>query len=587
MGGFILYRGVKLQKEDRSSDIRHSAFREQEFGPGRELKTDYATLLVFPKICASDVENVFMDETGDFCASTGTLIYKRQNSTAGLKLLLNDFRSEGIDWSMLHGNYCVFVGTRNTLHMFTDPIGTYPVWCDREGAVFSNSFPAMVAAIDEKSIDPQSVFEYVFQGSVYGGAALFRELKLFDCKSIATLSSTIETQPLPRPAGSGLTSGDIEEHVSRNVDNLRGYFSAIGACHGDRIDTALSGGYDSRLTLALLQEQGLRPEIHVYGGDNDPDVRIATAIASKEGLTLKHVDKSKIPDVGPDEFPELIRRNFLSLQGYPADGLFENGTDLTTRFERGAGGKLMLNGGGGEVFRNFFYLPDRNYSIRQMLWTFYSRFDPRQCSAFFDEESYYQNLGNKIRETLEIEGTVLRRRDVERLYPEFRCRFWMGRNNGVNNQIGASLTPFIDGNVVPDALNIPLSHKNFGRIEAAMIRAVSPSLARHASVYGHNFAGGVPLKRRLKDLATYLRPPIARRFSYRIQNRRVVQRTPWLGTDYLQLVLDTDFPYMRKFFLIEDVFNNDQFNRICTLEYMFQNVAAILPSEKKLPVFMA
>ena len=116
-----------------------------------------------------------------------------------------------------------------------------------------------------------------------------------------------------------------------------------------------------------------------------------------------------------------------------------------------------------------------------------------------------------------------------------------------------------------------------------MIHAVSPSLARYNSVYGHNFTDDVTLKRKLKDWTTYMRPPVARRYSYRIQNRTAVQRPLWLSRDYLSRVLDTDFPYMRKFSPVEDICNNEQFNRICTLEYLFQNTSAILPTEKNCP----
>ncbi len=83
----------------------------------------------------------------------------------------------------------------------------------------------------------------------------------------------------------------------------------------------------------------------------------------------------------------------------------------------------MLNGGGGEVFRNFFYLPDRTFSVRQILWSFYSRFDPATCTKSFEPERYYRALGDKVRKTLGVVGERLSRLDVERVYPEFSCRF--------------------------------------------------------------------------------------------------------------------------------------------------------------------
>jgi hypothetical protein len=200
-----------------------------------------------------------------------------------------------------------------------------------------------------------------------------------------------------------------EDHLARNLANLRAYFDSIVRCFGDRIDTALSGGYDSRLTLALLLERGISPSIHVYGRPGDADVMVAKHVAANEGFALSHVDKSTFAAVEPDAFPDVVERNFQAFHGHPSDGVFENGSDLTTRTELCRGGRLMLNGGGGEVFRNFFYLPDRSFSVRQILWAFYSRFDPATCTRLFEPERYYRALEHKVRKTLGVGGKRLSR----------------------------------------------------------------------------------------------------------------------------------------------------------------------------------
>ena len=104
--------------------------------------------------------------------------------------------------------------------------------------------------------------------------------------------------------------------------------------------------------MALLLERGATPSIHVYGRPEDGDVTVAKHVAANEGFALSHVDKSTFAPVEPDDFADVIERNFLAFHGHPPDGLFENGSDLDTRIELSRGGRLMLNGGGGEVFRN-------------------------------------------------------------------------------------------------------------------------------------------------------------------------------------------------------------------------------------------
>ena len=52
----------------------------------------------------------------------------------------------------------------------------------------------------------------------------------------------------------------------------------------------------------------------------------------------------------------------------------------------------------------------------------------------------------------------------------FRCRFWMGRNNSLNNRFGWALTPFAEYNVVKESIAIPVRFKNYGVLEARMIK---------------------------------------------------------------------------------------------------------------------
>lgn len=91
--------------------------------------------------------------------------------------------------------------------------------------------------------------------------------------------------------------------------------------------------------------------------------------------------------------------------------------------------------------------------------------------------------------------------------------------------------------------------------------------------YGHDFVGDVPLKRRLKDQLTLLRPPLLRppllrRYAFRIKAR--MQPPAQDGGDCSwQSAIDSSFPLMRNLFRIDQVRDRGQFLRICTLEYLF------------------
>ena len=166
----------------------------------------------------------------------------------------------------------------------------------------------------------------------------------------------------------------------------------------------------------------------------------------------------------------------------------------------------------------------------------------------------------------------LSRQQIEYLYPCFRCVYWMGRNNSVNNRFGYYATPFIEPSLVQLGLQIPMQFKAHGKFEAALIQGADPALAHYPSAYGQPLDEAPTLKRRFKSSLTMLRPVRARRLSYRLQNRlrRPGRRSEIYGPAYLSTVLDPSFPEMKRYFHPEKIASEAELNRICTLEYLFE-----------------
>lgn len=575
MGAFFLVKRTAADTPDQRFHALQSEFQKQGWENPITLSAAGCDICVFPKRSGGPAAIHIVDET-NFCVSTGTLIYRRKHGPVALEQLHYDLIDGSVDWRNVYGHFCVLSAAHDCLSVFVDRLGTYPVFHNRENTVLSSIFLGVAASEARPTVNSQCVYEYVFQGATYGDETVLENIGRLDGANGIRFQphrAPGEVQIAP-PLASADAPATFEDGVARNVENLKRYFAALAACFGEKIDTALSGGYDSRLTLALLQDQGILPRLHVYGRSHDEDVRVAKAIAEGEGFDLVHTDKSGKPPIEVDRFGEIVARNFHLFDGTPPDGILDDGADVKTRLERCSGGELMLNGGGGEVFRNFFYLPDRSYRTRRFLWSFYNRFDPRLCTARFDENRYFERLGEKVKRTVGTNEEVLKRQEIEFLYPAFRCRYWMGRNNGVNNALGYALTPFIDANIVPDAVATPLKFKNYGRLEGAMIRMVSPALAAYESAYGHNFLDPPPQARKLKDLSTFLRPPALRRFTYRLHRRSRDSWTYYLKPDYIAEILRDDFSYMRRFVDVENIADGEQFARICTLEYLFQRLDA-------------
>jgi asparagine synthase (glutamine-hydrolysing) len=568
MGAFFLAQAAAGVPEPGNVARLKRAFADEGLGMPRELRAQGWHLAVYPKLCGGDAQLHVMD-ADNFAFVTGTILYKGKAASEALATLFSDAIAGRFDWADARGAYALGLCLAGRFTLRCDPVGVYKIYRDDSWRVIASSFPAILAGILAPTASRQGVYEYVFQAATYGGKTIVDQIMIADHRHVIELGPPVRLQPVPPAPKGAAAEQPFDVHLDRSLATLRARFRDIVSAFGDNIEVALSGGYDSRLILALLRDHGVRPRLYVYGRAQDKDVSIAHKIAAGEGLPLRHTDKALRPKPAPDALPAVVARNCLLFDGYPPDGIFDTGVDAATRAERATGGALVLTGGGGEIFRNFFHLPDRTFSVRQLIWTFYSQYDPASCTAAFRETDYVAELAAATAHTLGREGEVLTRWDVEYLYPYFRCSYWMGRGHSIDQVFGFALAPFTIRDVIAIALDVPIRFKNHGRFEAALIRAADPVLACYPSGYGHDFAHDPPLARRLKEYGNLLRPPVLRRYSFRIKHRHPAPRPYALQDETLRRVIDPRFPIMSAFFQPDRVHETSQFARLCTLEYLF------------------
>jgi asparagine synthase (glutamine-hydrolysing) len=570
MGGFVLLHTASGEDSSPAQIPALAAFARMGMPAPRLVQGANFMLAVYPKRQAS--EPAFEQfSNGDFVCACGTLIYDNMVGKPAASAFYRDCREGAAPRDKALGHYAVILRKDGETKIILDDFGGYLVFHDAARRIASSSFLAIASSLDRVTLGTQGACEYVFNGVVSGNGTVFDEVLLAPVNARIAVGEErlkISTGRLPTPMT--VSTEPFERMVEQSMRQLDRYFAAVAASFGDRVTCALSGGYDSRLILALLRRHGISPRVYVYGPPGDRDVELARAIADGEGFALEIVDKDKQLSFTPSEFGEVAYENFLASDGYTWSGIFTNGAERTQRASRVSGNAVALNGGGGEIWRNFFYLLDRTYAPREILWSFYSQFDPDSCTAAFDQEHYFRQLEGKLEALIGSPQPSLPRPLVEWLYHYFRCRAWDGRINNINNTYGHVALPFLERAVTEHASVIPIAWKNHGAYEAELIRRADPRLASYPSGYGHDFSGPPPLVRRLADYATYLRPPWLRRFAYRVKNR-VRPATEWpdyLQQEYRDAALPGGVQIMAELFQLDQVADPAQTARILTLEYL-------------------
>ena len=582
MGGFLLLtKDPDCSGEETESRHRGAldVFRKKQLKVRKRIVRQRFVLLAYGKHAFAHQDHYEFDN-GDFIVSVGTGLYRGQAGPPALKAVHESFSRQQLRPDDLLGSYGIVLLRGDRLFVFNDYTGLYRIYCNRERSVLSSSFLAVVKTLPERNLSGQEFYEYLFHETSYGDKTLLKEVELLDSTRTWQISPQIGSQPkevVPGP----LPGSTMDDRIARVSENLSGYFRILRDVFGDDVISSLSGGYDTRLLLALARNAGIRPRLFVYGPEDSGDVRVARAIAEGEGLELEHIDKSRFPRVPPDAFGEVVERNYYLFDGLGSTGVFDNGSDAATRIKRARQARLHLNGGGGEIYRGVWHVPDGRVSLEKFLNYRYGPVhivedfvDYSVCGDRFDRREFTAALGEKMKAALGVSRDWVTRREMMELYPFIRHKYWLSMNHSLDNQFSYALTPFAELRFVMESFSIPAEEKSHGRFEAALIRTLDERLAGYPSVYGFNFVDRAPwpgraMKSMRQNLPYVLRPliPFVRR---KMQARRY--RPPfYLRGDYLEEIFAGRDLQVRRYVDLEKVTDANMLSRILSVELLLRD----------------
>lgn len=512
----------------------------------------------------------------DYILVAGTLYYRGEAGEGALRQILRDYTPPFRGWNDVLGHFAAVLYKGGRFFLVTDWFGNFCLYQTEDRSVFSTSLLATARSCPRLSFDPQGLYEFVFTGAPMGTASVFNEISRPDRSEELELSpdGRVLVHTAPRSFPAVQSREGMPDMLNRLSGKLRVLFDAAVRPYGDNIQCPLSGGFDSRLVLALLQDRGVRPHVYVYGKRGNADVEIASHIAKAEGFALDRFEKASVR-IEPDAFPAIAEKNFHEMDGTPMDGgMFDGGGNSQGRHARAKGGALAVSGAAGEIFRNYFYLADRPMRAEAVIDTFYSAFDPASCTEIFDERLYRRRLTEKLHRALGVGDEVISRLDVERAYPMFRSPHAFGREISMVGHFGAYFLPFCEPTLVRETVGIPVKWRTHGVLQSALIAHISPRLAAYPSAYGHSFVEPPSFRHRLADAISLYRPPWLRRYSFRF-NQRYRPQPPrdggYLADAYLSSVIDLSFPYMSRYFAMPRITSHLHYGTIATLEYLAQH----------------
>lgn len=469
-----------------------------------------------------DVENFQVQSADGMACCVGPIWYRGQFGKAALALLIED--AGAVDEKALRGNFALLLRTRERCLLMNDPLGLVRIHVSRDRCFYSTSWLAVCAYAGGFEVDETAATQYVLLGASHSDQTVARGItSLPRANAVDVRSGNFLACTSASSWNEAQTYATFDSAVDELCSHVETVSREVSLAFPDRVRAALSGGFDSRLIVAGQLACGNRPDLFVYGDATCDDIPIARRVAKRADLPLQVIDKAaqspsfSLPDL------DLLVRNALFFDGLPNDGIYDSGVDRQTRLAQTAGGYMVLNGGGGEIFRNFFHLPDRPLHVSDVVRVFYRGFDAKVFRRADGLSGYRGTLVASICRALglreQASDQLLARQQIELIYPLFRCHYWMSVNNSVATRHGYYATPLVDLTTVGASWRLPLAWKNAGRLESRLIAQLHMPVAGEPSTYGFRFSDGPGWRARCSERAMCARPVFLRPFINGVRRR--------------------------------------------------------------------
>lgn len=246
----------------------------------------------------------------------------------------------------LRGVFGLFVYDKRdrTWQVTTDNAGLYRIYHDDH--VIGTSFLELLAATNRSADDlaPDAVVSYMTSGYVFGaGTVVAGVMKLRGDQVLEVGPGT----PVVRVERKGVSEPALDATAT-----VEAYFADLAtAVRSRRLSVDATGGFDTRLNICLLHHHGVPFEMAVSSGPDSDDKLIAERISRM----LRHEFVATGHDI--DRLDEELAATFRDADGQSDLRHFHrNRQNVLKRRERGI--EVMVHGGGGEVFRDYFYVQD-------------------------------------------------------------------------------------------------------------------------------------------------------------------------------------------------------------------------------------
>ena len=310
------------------------------FSESGEINGAFGHIVTFSKI-RFQTENVVSNEKG-FAAGTGTFLYNGKTGADALRALLQDFDGNLSIRAKIIGSYCVILGYAEKVYVFVDEASLYNIYYnlgpDQKSIILTNTYYHVAKGLDNVSIEEDYLLGTWFIKLIDGSTPIRNVKKLMGYECLIFDGDQWRVEEAPMIIADDCL--DVPQKAQKLYQGLERVFKTSGVF--------MTGGQDSRISLALMLALGMKPTLY-YGIGNSSntstkteDFNIVNTVSNKFGLPVQTMNWS--------ESDHENERYYINKYG-ELFSLYGMNKNIFQEFETEIASEFIALGYFGEVYR--------------------------------------------------------------------------------------------------------------------------------------------------------------------------------------------------------------------------------------------
>jgi len=433
------------------------------------ISGSFGQLTTFSKIRVQ-TKNLVTDDKG-FIAGTGTFLFNGKAGEEALRELYEDFTGDTAIRARIVGSYCIVLSYAGKVYVFVDEGATYNIYYnlsdENKKIILTNTYYHVSKGMDAVEVSEENLIGVWFRKLIDCETPIKNVYKLMGHECLIFDGDVWILQEAPEVLDDdGL---DVPQKAKLLYQNLDKVFASSGVF--------MTGGQDSRISLALMLAMGMKPTLY-YGIGNSSntstkteDFNIVKSFSERFDLPIQIMNWND--SAGKEYEKHISRYGELFALYCMNENIFEE-------FEKKLGVEFVALGYFGEVYRTIE--PIETY--KKDVFTLDDFLDDiylHDCMPVFTEGEYIKFKGiikNQFRKVCcarNIDENHITKDQFQILNTVYRQR-WDTQMNNFANQFMYSFPLFGNIQLIRKTESVPYNNRLNSKHLMECIYALKPEL---------------------------------------------------------------------------------------------------------------